>query len=218
MNVKKREKIYNRLLNACLIILVLVIGLAIGPVFLGRLNEDYRNTFYGFRPYVVVSGSMEPNIMQGALLIGRVTDFSRLEERDVITFLQAHDELNTHRIIEVHEFHVVTQGDNNDFPDHMPVTAENFQYRVIFVWNGASALNTPRGLLLYVALPVVGLMVFVSVIVLLTNARRRRKAKQDQPVYTGLTGIMEQAIDEAFEEDDNDIDDVLNLVTVALRR
>ena len=184
---KNRERAFNALLNIALLTLVLVIGLWIAPAFLGNMNEAYRNTFYGFRPYIVLTDSMYPAIRPGALLIGRVTNFEDLQVGDIITFEMPDGMLNTHRVEVIDEAFglITTRGDNADASDAMPVTAMNFRYRVIFTWNGAADLGDLRSLLLFVAAPVGGGLVIAGIIVGIVFAvrRRKRRAPQQLPEY-----------------------------------
>jgi len=178
MNIKKKNR-SNSVLNILLICLALAIGIGIVPAFLGAVNPAMSGTWYGFRPYVVASDSMEDTIMTGALLIGRVTPFEALEVGDIITFEQMFDGepgLNTHRIIDVGDTQITTQGDNSDRPDSLPVTQQNFRYRVVFIWNDATQLGTVRGMLLYIALPIAVLIGLVTGVSALIKAMRRKKA------------------------------------------
>jgi len=184
---KNRERAFNNLLNIALLTLVLVIGLWIAPAFLGSMNEAYQNTFYGFRPYIVLTDSMYPAIQPGALLIGRVANFDDLQVGDIITFEMADGMLNTHRIADIDEEFglITTRGDNANVDDAMPVTTMNFRYRVIFVWNGAANLGDARGLLLFVAAPVGGGLILAGIIIGVVIALRRKKqrAPQQLPEY-----------------------------------
>jgi len=186
MNNPKKRNMSNGVLNVLLIGLVLVMGLGIVPMFLGAVNTDLQGTWYGFRPYIVLSDSMEDTIMTGALLIGRVTPFEALEVGDVVSFDQNFDGevmLNTHRIIEINETgdRITTQGDNSEFPDDMPVTQMNFRYRVVLIWNGAAQLGTLRGMLLYIVLPI-GVLVLLIVGVATFVGKRKKKASATPPL------------------------------------
>lgn len=76
----------------------------------------------GFRPVVVLSGSMEPTFPVGAIVYYHKCAFEELEVGDAVTF-KAEDALVTHRITTVNGISrtVVTKGDNNDTEDPVPV-------------------------------------------------------------------------------------------------
>ena len=76
----------------------------------------------GYEPYGVISGSMEPAIPTGSLVLVHEEPPSELEAGDVVAFL-SNGSIVTHRIIEVDEDArtLVTQGDANPVPDMNPV-------------------------------------------------------------------------------------------------
>ena len=78
----------------------------------------------GLRPFVVLSGSMEPTYQTGSLIYVKEVDPFRLEANDVITFMLDENTVATHRIVEVvpdeEDPTVVrfrTKGDANDAVD-----------------------------------------------------------------------------------------------------
>lgn len=79
----------------------------------------------GYRPVVVLSGSMEPTYHVGSIVYYKETPFERIEEGDAITFQAGSDgALVTHRVVEKQAISqtFVTQGDANDGPDPNPVS------------------------------------------------------------------------------------------------
>ena len=82
----------------------------------------------GYRPVVVLSGSMEPTYPTGALIYVKDVKPQDVKVGDPITFV-LNEELTvaTHRVIEVNtaDGWFRTQGDANDSPDGSPVLFEN---------------------------------------------------------------------------------------------
>lgn len=76
----------------------------------------------GFRPVVVLTGSMQPTFPVGSIVYYHKCAFEDLREGDPITF-KAEDALVTHRITTVNGISrtVVTKGDNNPTEDPAPV-------------------------------------------------------------------------------------------------
>ena len=76
----------------------------------------------GFRPVVVLTGSMQPTFPVGSIVYYHKCAFEDLQEGDPITF-KAEDALVTHRITTVNGISrtVVTKGDNNPTEDPAPV-------------------------------------------------------------------------------------------------
>ena len=78
------------------------------------------------KPLIVISGSMEPHIMTGDLLVDRPVSTSALEPGDVVSLPSSltHD-LVTHRIQTVSAdgdgtYTITLKGDNNTFADALP--------------------------------------------------------------------------------------------------
>ena len=96
-------------------IMVLIIGILLvaAPIILG------------FKPVMVLSGSMEPQFHVGSVIYYKQTPFEDIEVGDSITF-QARNEgdLITHRVIEKDDLlmEFATQGDANSTPDPNPVS------------------------------------------------------------------------------------------------
>lgn len=76
----------------------------------------------GYRPVIVLSGSMEPNYPVGCITYYHPCDFSELQAGDAVTF-NAGDSMVTHRIVKKNELsgNVETKGDNNPTQDPNPV-------------------------------------------------------------------------------------------------
>lgn len=93
----------------------------------------------GLRPYVVLSGSMEPTYHVGSLIYVKSVDYKELTVGDPITYMLDQDTVVTHRIIEVvadeedpDTIRYFTQGDANDTPDATVVHYRNVIGKPIF--------------------------------------------------------------------------------------
>ena len=87
-------------------------------------NPNDVPDFMGYKPFIVLSGSMEPSIMTGDMVFVRETDENNLQVGDVIAY-RSGGAVITHRIVEVTteggEKRYITQGDANDSPDQNSV-------------------------------------------------------------------------------------------------
>ena len=81
----------------------------------------------GYKPVVVLSGSMEPAYPVGSIIYYKPLDFNDIKVGDAITFKLGGGALATHRVIEKdsekQEF--TTKGDNNTSADIKPVSYES---------------------------------------------------------------------------------------------
>ena len=82
----------------------------------------------GYRPVVVLSGSMEPTYHVGSIIYYKEASFEQIEEGDPITFHAGDGKaMITHRVVEKSELtrQFVTQGDANGGPDPNPVSYDD---------------------------------------------------------------------------------------------
>lgn len=114
--------------------------------------------------YVVLSGSMEPEISAGDAVIVKSVDPADITSGSVITFVRSEESTPvTHRVVEVIDSGdsraFRTKGDANDDPDPSPVPAENVTGEVWFVlpYVGHVVMfaNTRIGMAVLVGVPVV---------------------------------------------------------------
>lgn len=91
----------------------------------------------GDTSYVVLSGSMEPAISPGDVVIVQDTTVSAVGVGDVVTFGTGSETPTTHRVVDVVEQDgqttLRTKGDANEDPDAGVVTAEQLRGEVILV-------------------------------------------------------------------------------------
>lgn len=125
LNKLQKRKGSNKELISWLIILFLI-----GPFLVYAVPE-----IIGAEDALIVqSGSMEPEIPTGSVIVIYDVDISELEKEDIITFgsgnspVDGERELTTHRIIDVQStqngYQFRTKGDNNEDPDPTTVSGE----------------------------------------------------------------------------------------------
>lgn len=118
-----------------LFLIVLVISVA----FLKDGDNGAPKSLAGFSAFTVLTGSMQDEIPQGALVITKQIDPKELKIRDDITYLSGPTTTITHRIVGIIENYqntgqraFETQGIMNSKPDEQPVPAGNIVGKVIF--------------------------------------------------------------------------------------
>lgn len=109
-------------------IIVVILFVLIGITFLLPI--------FGLKLYTVVSGSMEPNIPVGAIVISREVEPQTIELNDVIIFKASNDSstMITHRVVDIKEEddEFITKGDNNKDIDINPVNYSQLAGKVVF--------------------------------------------------------------------------------------
>jgi len=88
---------------------------------------------YGVRPYITMSGSMEPDIKTGSIcFVDTKAVYEDMEEGDVIAFESVSGSMVTHRVIGVTEEGIETKGDANDISDGVTTNEDNFRGKTIY--------------------------------------------------------------------------------------
>jgi signal peptidase I len=91
--------------------------------------------FIGYESYIVVSGSMEPDMPVGSIAISRKVDPAQLQTGDVIVFVdpQRGQTPITHRVVsnDPGTGTIVTKGDANEHEDVNPATYDNVKGKIV---------------------------------------------------------------------------------------
>lgn len=83
-----------------------LLSIGIGMIFL---------TFVGIVPYIVLSGSMEPSISTGSIVLVDTTE-KDYRIGDIISY-KIEDQIVTHRIVKIENGVYKTKGDSNEIED-----------------------------------------------------------------------------------------------------
>ncbi len=153
---------------AVTLMLILVILLCILCVM--QVSSKGYVQIFGYSFFRVATGSMEPTLPVGTLLITQEMDIESIQTEDIICFRSKDSQMLgrviTHRVVQVMDdmdgsIRLLTKGDANLAADGYYVTADNFIGRVI--WNSEeggvataamSILNSQTGFLLCIVFPV----------------------------------------------------------------
>lgn len=115
---KSFVKFFSWIFISILIFLAIIMGI----VFLQtKMSPDEIPSIFGYKPFIVLSGSMEAEIYKGDLVIVKNVDPKTLKKNDIIAFRDSDNYVVTHRIVEVintsKKVKFVTKGDNNNTND-----------------------------------------------------------------------------------------------------
>ena len=127
------EKQMFHLLGNCITAILVVLALYCAC---GMLYQKYTgNLFFpfGYRPVVILSGSMEEELQTGCTVLVKQT--KEFEENDIIFFITKDGTPGIHRYIAKNEKgQFITKGDANPKEDLEPVDLEQIQGKVIYVF------------------------------------------------------------------------------------
>jgi len=123
--MKKEKKWYQKVSNWLIILAcVILVPILIINIYIMIASHNKKNevpSVFGYKPFIVLSGSMESEIYKGDLVITKTVDATTLKENDIIAFRDAENTVTTHRIISIEEIdgvtYFITKGDNNTSQD-----------------------------------------------------------------------------------------------------
>ncbi len=153
--MKKKRSLIAKAVETALLFTILILGLLV------ILSE--RKEILGYKFLVVRSGSMEPAMKTGSLLLIKSNENNEYQEGDIVTFGPVSDAkmLITHRISKVEgkngELVYTTKGDANDGPDPRKLREEQilgkFFLAIPLIGYVVGFTQTPLGVTLLIVIP-----------------------------------------------------------------
>ena len=153
------KKIYKGI-SVFAAVLCIIFAAVFGYTAVAKAVGEPLPMIFGWGNAVVLSGSMEPELPVGALVIIQKQD--SYSAGDVVTYQEENGTLVTHRLMSVKNGVAVTKGDANNTEDS-PILLKQIRGKVQAVWQGAGNvmlwLKSPICILLL--LLVGGLLIFI---------------------------------------------------------
>ncbi|MFS0821605.1 signal peptidase I [Bacillus sp. 1P02SD] len=142
--------------NVLFALLVLLSILTLVSIFQLKNQVGQVPTILGFKIMTVMTGSMEPELQPGDMIIVREKKPGELRVKDVITYQLNEQTLVTHRIVDLEEKNgetfFQTKGDANNVVDDGLVSHDQIVGVLVFTipkfGQLAQALQTPTGMIL----------------------------------------------------------------------
>ncbi len=175
----------------CVVLIpILIVNITI--IVKSYVYPDKVPSFLGYKPFIVLSDSMNPGINSGDLVLVKETSPSSLKTGDIIAYREG-DSVVTHRIVGITEadgtLQFTTKGDANNVDDANTVNSENIEGSYLLdipkLGNAALYLQTPVGMLICIGIPVL-LLVAYDII------RRRRYDLEKQKATKELEKELER--------------------------
>ena len=169
----------------CLILIpILIINITL--IIKSYTNKDEVPKIGGICPLIVLTGSMEPEISSGDLIIVNQADPKDIKEGDIIAFFDPDgngSSVLTHRVTEIindnGKLSFKTKGDANNAEDRLAVTEDKlvgiYRSRIPGAGNVAMFMQTTLGLIICVVIPLILLIGYD----ILRRRRYERLNKQD---------------------------------------
>ena len=130
------------------------------------IKPDEVPSFFGWKPFIVLSDSMETQILSGDVVVVKQINTNTLKEGDIISFKE-NDIVITHRIVEIINeegtIKYITKGDNNNVKDTEYVLPEQvegiYKFKISRLGNLAMFIQTPVGMIVCLSIPILLLMI-----------------------------------------------------------
>jgi len=147
-------------------------------IIMGMALLSNFNLLQGYRSFLVQSGSMEPSIKMGDVVI--TTKTSQYLQGDVISFLDRDGRTVTHRILEVEETNgrplLITKGDANQARDRDEITTDQILGKIALVIPKLGFViafsRTPLGFLILIIIPA-GIIAFDELKVIYKTTKKK---------------------------------------------
>ncbi len=224
MNEKTEEKnsldLHKKISALVTIMLVFAVAICLYSA-IQVLSNGYVN-IGGFMMFRVVTGSMEPAVPVGSLLVTKETDIEKIKVDDIICFKTRTQEIwgkiVTHRVVGIYESEagevlLETKGDANPVTDVYFVEKSNFVGKVIWhTGDGSmfadilSIFTSKIGFLGFIALPslLLAALILKSTV---GNIRQElhmmmeleRTQQNEKPEEDPLCGMTEEEYSEMYE-------------------
>lgn len=192
------------------VILIAMCGLMVFTIYNARvaMKTGESKFLFGYRPVLVLTGSMEPYMMtNGLALTKQVDSMDDLEVGDVVTY-HLYDENGdlmrnesglpiriTHRIIAIEGDEIYTKGDNNNVDDGFALGIANIEAEVVGVFNGTAWLvdkwQTTSGKVMIIAFPL-ALILLVCTLDMLRKAKKQEQLEAQKAENEEMETVAEE--------------------------
>lgn len=180
-----------KVLIIALLVIVLLVNISI--IIQTKVNPKSVPSVFGYKPFIVLSGSMETEIFVGDLVIVKEIDPSTLNKGDIIAFRDSDDIVTTHRIVDVvtenSQLCFKTKGDANNANDSELVYSNmvegKYQTKVSKLGNVILFIQEPMGFAI--------LMMSIFIVCIFIYLYQNRKINEE-------TKFKDEEERKAFEE------------------
>lgn len=165
------KKILKIIGTIIIVVLTLLLLFDVIIVIKSKTNPDKVPGILGYKPFIVMSGSMMSQIEIGDLVFVKETDATSLKENDIIAFKDEENLVTTHRIINVinenGEISFETKGDSNNVKDEKRVYPKDIEGIYIFKIEKLGKfilfLQEPQGFsIMMLAILIIGAVLFIK--------------------------------------------------------
>lgn len=197
----KMQKIKKAISIIVILILLPILLMSIVILVDSYTHPNEVPSFFGWKPFIVLSGSMETQISAGDIVVVKEIDTKELKKGDIIAFKDGNIVI-THRIEEVTEIdgktQYITKGDNNSTQDIGYVLPEQvegvFKFKIARLGNIAMFIQTPLGMIVCLSIPII--------IIILLQTTDSKKEKEELIAKLNKQSKMEEEIEKLKKQNE----------------
>lgn len=134
-------KIVETILNIIILIIIFALIIAGTYSFQTKIQKKEYANLFGYTAFEVATGSMQPSINIGDVVIVKINDTYSID--DIIVFKEDNSFI-THRVIDIKENTVITKGDSNNATDK-EISKEDVLGKVIKIVPNVSIIRKTLG-------------------------------------------------------------------------
>ena len=178
---KENRRIHTvgRIVSAILyIVLIPIIIFNFTLIIKSFIHPDETPDFFGYKSFVIVSGSMEPTILKGDAIFVKEVLEEEIKVNDIISFETRNQTNVTHRVIKIEKENGIkkytTKGDNNNTEDKEQITYEQIEGKYQFK-------ISQFGIITHILKSKITLIILVMIVILISCYKSRiQKRKQER--------------------------------------
>ena len=183
--MEKKKNTASKVIKGIVIgILSIVLLLNIYIIIQAKSKPNSVPSIFGYKPFIVMSGSMESKLYAGDLVFVKNVDPKTLQVNDIIAFKDSDNIVRTHRIINIVNTDkgrcYETKGDNNNDKDDNIVCPEmvegRYHSRIPKVGNAILFIQQPLGFIIMM----LTILIICIFIYLASNKNNNKKLSDEE--------------------------------------
>lgn len=176
----------KKVIYTILIVIMAIILFIAGVILINSIVKPNEvPSFFGWKPFIVLSGSMETEIYAGDIAVVKEVDADTIKEGDIIAFRYG-ETVITHRVVDIKEIdgnkELYTKGDNNNEIDQNTVSLSQvegiYKFKISGLGNVAMFIQTPTGILACLSIPL-ALLIILQIINSVQDKKYRIQEEQN---------------------------------------
>jgi signal peptidase len=184
MEKNKKGKVSRIAKGVVIVILSIILIMNVYVFIQTKTKPNSVPSLFGYKPFIVLSGSMENEIYVGDLVIVKEVDPKTLQVNDIIAFRDSENYVTTHRIINVVNTDkgkcFETKGDANNTKDNDIVCSDSiegkYSSKIHAIGNAILFIQQPLGF----AVMMLSIFIICILIFFISNRKINQKITDEE--------------------------------------